>query len=214
MVQCLEYIRYTLICRCVWQKVDTCYQTTMLSATSSDVFLTSQCSAPCVAVNTTLLAHIRPAAMDMNQKPAAPAADAPCSNRSILPTCGVHSSKPAASCCSGWMGHSDGHRTVTQTLPYTICQQCQQVSVQPRELGCQHGTARICCWAPCCGARHPPLSGCQSISPVARRSAANSPYAAADAVERWDRRTDRRTDAWHRAPHTTRAVPTGRLTVT
>jgi len=30
--------------------------------------------------------------------------------------------------------------------------QKQQVCVQPRQLGCQHGTACICCWVPCCGA--------------------------------------------------------------
>jgi len=30
--------------------------------------------------------------------------------------------------------------------------QVKQVCVQPRQLGCQHDTARICCRAPCCGA--------------------------------------------------------------
>ena len=33
-----------------------------------------------------------------------------------------------------------------------------KVCVKPRQLGCQHGTARICCRAPCCravAAEHP-----------------------------------------------------------
>ena len=50
-------------------------------------------------------------------------------------------------------------------------------------------TARIrrCCWAP--GDRR-----CPSISPAARRSAANPPPHGSAAVERWDRQTDGRTD--------------------
>jgi len=67
----------------------------------------------------------RRAAVDMDRKAAAPAADAPCSNRSISPARRAHSSKPAARCCSGQMGQTDGrtdgHRTVTQTLPHTTC---------------------------------------------------------------------------------------------
>jgi len=67
---------------------------------------------PTAAVNVTLLAFAadRRAAVNMDRKAAAPAADAPCSNRSISP---AHSSKPAARCCSGRMGQTDGHRTIT-----------------------------------------------------------------------------------------------------
>jgi len=75
-------------------------------------------------------------------------------------------------------------------------------------VGCQRDTARICCWAPCCGCRavrRAPWLCCarlqlsagacyRSISPIllsARRSATNPPAAA---VNRWDRRTDRQID--------------------
>ena len=72
----------------------------------------------------------------------------------------------------------------------------------------QRGTARICCWAPCCW----PSRGrrCRSISRrTAGHTAANPPHAAA-AVDRRDRQTYRQTDG-HRTvtqslPHTMRAV--------
>ena len=63
------------------------------------------------ADNVTLLAFAadRRAAVDMDRKAVAPAADAPCSNRSISPARGAHSSKPAAHCCSGrQMKQTDG----------------------------------------------------------------------------------------------------------
>jgi len=55
-------------------------------------------SASYVALNKTLLAFSaeRRAAVFMDRKAAAPAADAPCSSRSISPARGAHSSKPAA----------------------------------------------------------------------------------------------------------------------
>ena len=57
-------------------------------------------------------------------------------------------------------------------------------------VSCQRDTARICCWAPCCGRR------CRSIS-SARTALSSKPAAshAAAAVEWWDRPTDGRTDA-------------------
>jgi len=36
--------------------------------------------------------------------------------------------------------------------PYLLYAYLIQICVQPRQLGCQHDTARICCCAPCCGA--------------------------------------------------------------
>ena len=70
---------------------------------------------PVLADNVTLLAFAatRRAAADMDRKAAAPAADAPCSNRSTSPT---HSSKPAAAACDGRMlewtdGQTDRRRT-------------------------------------------------------------------------------------------------------
>ena len=68
--------------------------------------LTSLCSASWVAVNTTLLAF---AAVDMERKATAPAADVPCSNRSISPAIGGHSSKPAAcrGCGTKWDRQTD-----------------------------------------------------------------------------------------------------------
>jgi len=64
-----------------------------------------------VAVNTTLLAFAaeRRAAVDVDRKAAAPAADAPCSNQSISPVRGAHSSKPAArrGCGAIWDGQRD-----------------------------------------------------------------------------------------------------------
>jgi len=64
--------------------------------------LTSLCS----AVFTTLLAF---AAVDVDRKATAPAADAPCSNRSISPAIGGHSSKPAAyrGCGTKWDRQTD-----------------------------------------------------------------------------------------------------------
>jgi len=84
----------------------------------------SLCSASYIAVNTTLLAF---AAADIDRKAAAPAADAPCSNRSISPVCGAHSSKPAArrGCGARRGGQTDGHRIVTQPCRI-LCEQCQE----------------------------------------------------------------------------------------
>ena len=51
----------------------------------------------------------------------------PCSNRSISPTHLAHSSKPAARCCSGRVGQTNG-RTPYRFInpaPHTICRQCQ-----------------------------------------------------------------------------------------
>jgi len=61
----------------------------------------------------TLLAFAadRRAAAAMDPKAANPAADAPCSNRSISPASASHSSKPAARFGRG--GMTDGHRTVS-----------------------------------------------------------------------------------------------------
>jgi len=56
----------------------------------NEITVTSLCSASYVAVNMTLPAFAvdRRAAVDVDRKAAAPAADAPCSNRSIcLPAC-------------------------------------------------------------------------------------------------------------------------------
>ena len=63
-----------------------------------------------VAVNTTLLAFAadRRAAVDMDRKATAPAADVPCSNRLMSPARWVHSSKLAERCCSKRMGRTDG----------------------------------------------------------------------------------------------------------
>ena len=57
---------------------------------------TSLCLASYVAVNTILLAFAadRRAAVDIGRKAAAPAADAPCSNRLMSPARGAHGSKP------------------------------------------------------------------------------------------------------------------------
>ena len=59
---------------------------------------TSLCSASYVTVNTTLLTFAADCqtAVDMDLKATSPAADALCSNRSILPAYRAHSSKPAA----------------------------------------------------------------------------------------------------------------------
>jgi len=64
------------------------------------------CSAPYVAVNMTLLASAA------NRRVAA---GAPCSNRSILPACRAHSSKPAAcrGCGAKWDRGTDGRPTVS-----------------------------------------------------------------------------------------------------
>jgi len=51
---------------------------------------------------------------------------------------------------------------------------------------CERDTARICCWAPCCDT----AAAVHRYLLPARRSAANSPHAAA-AVEWGDRQTDR-----------------------
>jgi len=59
---------------------------------------TNMCPASYIAVNATLLAFAadRRAAVDMDRKAAAPAADTPCSNRSMSAARWAHSSKPAA----------------------------------------------------------------------------------------------------------------------
>jgi len=54
-----------------------------------------------------------------------------------------------------------------------------KVCVKPRQLGCQHGTARICCRAPCCravAAEHPATAAVDKYT-----------------LPAWDRQTDRRT---------------------
>ena len=69
--------------------------------------------------------------------------------------------------------------------------QKQQVCVQPRQLGCQHGTACICCWAPCCGtvAAGRPVPH-WSISPACTvLNCKPAPYAAA-VIKWWDRQRD------------------------
>jgi len=60
----------------------------------------------------TLLAFAaeRRIAVDTDQKAAAPAADAPCSNRLISPACGARSSKPAAA--QDRIDYTDEHRIV------------------------------------------------------------------------------------------------------
>jgi len=66
----------------------------------------------------------------VDRKADAPAADAPCSNRSISPACEAHSSKPAARCCSGrQMGQTNGWAdSVPLHRPCRLlCQQCQQM---------------------------------------------------------------------------------------
>ena len=65
-------------------------------------------------------------------------------------------------------------------------------SVQPRQLGCQRDTARICCCTPCCGAVAAERRRCRSICPG--REALRSKTAAA-VVRQWDRQTGGRTDA-------------------
>ena len=73
---------------------------------------------PTAAVNVTLLALAadRRAAVDTDRKAAAPAADAPCSNRSG-PTA---ANPPLLRHKMGQTdGRTDGHRIVTQILPYT-----------------------------------------------------------------------------------------------
>jgi len=80
-----------------------------------------------VAVNLTLLAFAadRRAAVDMDRQEASPAADAPCSNRSISPARGAHSSKPPAE-QDGTDRQRDG-RTDTVSLHrpcHVLCEQC------------------------------------------------------------------------------------------
>jgi len=70
-----------------------------------------------------------------------------------------------------------------------------KVCVKPRQLGCQHGTARICCRAPCCravAAEHPATAAVDKYT-----------------LPAWDRQTDRQTYTrpLHR-PHAMEAVPT------
>jgi len=82
----------------------------------------------------TLLAFAadRRAAVDMDRKAAAPAADTPCSSRSISSACGTHSSKPAArrGCGARWDRETD-RRTDTVTLPRSM----QAVSINGRRGG-------------------------------------------------------------------------------
>jgi len=77
----------------------------------------------------TLVADHR-AAVDMDRKVAAPAADAMCSNRSISPACRAHSSKPTTCCGTRWDRQTDRYCIITQTLPYTM----QAVSINNRGL--------------------------------------------------------------------------------
>ena len=75
---------------------------------------------PASADNVTLPAFAaeRRAAVFMDRKAAAPAADAPCSNRSISPACRAHSSKPAAAAAQDV---TDGQRdTVSLHRPCRI----------------------------------------------------------------------------------------------
>jgi len=68
---------------------------------------------PTSANNVTQLAFAadRRAAVDVDQKVAVPAAEAPCSNRSTLPARGTYSSKPAAAACSRRMtGQTDSQQ--------------------------------------------------------------------------------------------------------
>ena len=94
-----------------------------------------------------------------------------------------------------------GRKLHTSTAKILIKHKLARVCVQPRQLICQHDTARICCWVPCCG---PGLRRRCCWAPGVRRcrsifcSAANLPNAAA-AFEWWtdwlmDRWTDGRTD--------------------
>ena len=75
-----------------------------------------------------------------------------------------------------------------------------QVYVQPRHLGCQFVTARICCWAPCCGAiavnRHQQPAQCSAANPPLLQSSDGT-----------DGRTDTQPLHKNSAPHTMRAVP-------
>ena len=49
--------------------------------------------------------------------------------------------------------YKDLLKWLSQCRPSADLPKCfEQVCVQLRQLGCQHDTARICCWAPCCGA--------------------------------------------------------------
>ena len=70
-----------------------------------------------------------------------------------------------------------------------------RVCVQPRQLGCQDATVRICCWAPCCGTV---AAGRQAPATVdgyllqARRSAANRRTPLLRSSDRTDRQTDGR----------------------
>ena len=65
-------------------------------------------------------------------------------------------------------------------------------------LGCEHDTARICCWPPCCcgwwskGGRACCRRAVQRSIDVVRPTAANPPHAAA--AGEWDRQTDGKTD--------------------
>jgi len=72
--------------------------------------MTSLRSASNVAVNVTLLAFAaeRRAAVDIDRKAAAPAADAPCSNRSMSP---AHSSKSAAALAQDGTDRQTDRRT-------------------------------------------------------------------------------------------------------
>jgi len=53
---------------------------------------------------------------------------------------------------------SAGNTLGIVTAPVDRSRSFKLVCVQPRQLGCQHDTARICCLTPCCGARR-----CRSI---------------------------------------------------
>ena len=72
-------------------------------------------------------------AVDIDRKAAAPAADAPCSNRSIWPARGAHSSKPVARSCSERMGQTDRQTDrPTDAVPLhrpcrILCEQCHPI---------------------------------------------------------------------------------------
>ena len=93
-----------------------------------------QVQLPTSANNVTLLAFAADfrATVDVGRKVpvAAPAADAPCSNRSTSPARGTHSSKPAAAACSGRMMGQTDRQTDGQLakidsllLNYSVCKQ-------------------------------------------------------------------------------------------
>jgi len=98
---------------------------------------------------------------------------------------------------------------------HTLCKWKQVCAcIQPRQLGCQHGTTHICCWAPCGGPVlrrrcywRPPLLidifGPHGAQHQTCRTQLQQSNDGTDA--RTDARTD--TDRYLAAPHKTRTVP-------